>query len=372
MRGLEGKERPERPDRPNRPEMKVILIDPCNDERWDRFVESHPFGWICHLSGWKKVLENSFSHIKGNVLALEESHEIVAGIPIYEIKSWLTGKRLVSIPYATLSDPLIISKEHIEILLQALKEWKARKKFAFIEIRCLQSDSLTLNSFFYRTLYFKHHYIILDKSLEEIKKSCHRSCVRQRINRAEKSGILIKKGKDESDLRDFYKLYLMTRKRLFLPPQPYKFFKSIWDTFYLDKRIELLLAEKNQKAIAGLFLFKFKNRVSAECAGSNENFNDLSPNHLLFWKAIKMAHEEGFEVFDFGRTSPKSKSLMDFKNRWGTKEVDLPIYYYPKEIAINSDNRESSLGYTIVQKLCRITPYPFSQYLGQFIYRHLG
>ncbi|MEO0131215.1 MAG: peptidoglycan bridge formation glycyltransferase FemA/FemB family protein [candidate division WOR-3 bacterium] len=350
---------------------EVIFIDPCEDKRWDTFVENHPFGWICHLSGWKKVLEYSFSHIKGNVLALEESNKIVAGIPIYEVRSWFTGHRFVSIPFATLSDPLITSKEQRDILLPALIKLKISKMMDYIEIRSHLSDSLEYDGHFFKTTYFKSHYINLQRNVEEIRKSFHRSCVRQRIARAEKSGVSIKRGEEE-DLKEFYKLYLMTRKRLCLPPQPYKFFKSIWNTFYHDKKIDLLLAEKNQEAIAGLLLFKFKNRVSAECAGSNENYNNLSPNHLLFWEAIKIAHMEGFEIFDFGRTSPMSKSLMDFKSRWGTKEVDLPIYFFPKEKAIKSDDRENSLGYKIVQKLCRIMPYPYFQYFGQFIYRHLG
>ena len=84
----------------------VVFIDPVSDHRWDKFVESHPYGWLCHLSGWKKVLEKSFSHMRGYYPVLLNGSEIKAAMPIFQVKSWLTGQRLVSIPFASLCDPL--------------------------------------------------------------------------------------------------------------------------------------------------------------------------------------------------------------------------------------------------------------------------
>ena len=88
----------------------IIEIDPQSDPRWDQFVESHPLGLICHLSGWKQVLEESFPQMKGRYLAiLSDDNSIRAALPVFEIRSILTGNRLVSIPFATNCDPLISS-----------------------------------------------------------------------------------------------------------------------------------------------------------------------------------------------------------------------------------------------------------------------
>ena len=69
----------------------AIIIDPVKDPRWDKFVEGHPFGLICHLSGWKQVLEESFPHMKGYYLALlnHDNESIRAALPIFEVKSVL-------------------------------------------------------------------------------------------------------------------------------------------------------------------------------------------------------------------------------------------------------------------------------------------
>jgi lipid II:glycine glycyltransferase (peptidoglycan interpeptide bridge formation enzyme) len=134
----------------------------------------------------------------------------------------------------------------------------------------------------------------------------------------------------------------------------------------------LLLAKKDGNAIAGLILFKFKNRLSAEFAVSDESFRDLSPNHFLFWDAIKLAYNEGCEIFDFGRTSPKNKSLMDFKKRWGTKVVELPQFFYPQKEAEKAGCVEESWKYEAMSKLCEKAPDCIQEFIGNFCYRHLG
>jgi CelD/BcsL family acetyltransferase involved in cellulose biosynthesis len=164
----------------------------------------------------------------------------------------------------------------------------------------------------------------------------------------------------------------MTRKRLGLPPQPYVFFESLWTTFFESGRLSLLLAKKNGEATAALILFKFKDRVSAEIAASDERYRDISPNHYLFWEAIKLACEQGYRIFDFGRTSPNNHSLMDFKERWGTKVIDLHEYYYPRQLSEKFAEPEGSIRYKLIKNICRNVPTFASQCIGHFCYRHLG
>jgi hypothetical protein len=62
---------------------KISFIEPESDPRWDEYVAQHPHGWICHLSGWKKVLEKSFTHMKGYYPAIvDEAGTIKAALPV--------------------------------------------------------------------------------------------------------------------------------------------------------------------------------------------------------------------------------------------------------------------------------------------------
>jgi len=351
----------------------VILIDPIEDKRWDRFVEDHPFGWICHLSGWKQAIEKSFRHMKGYYFALVGGdNRIKAGLPVYEVKSRLTGNRLVSIPFATLCDPLISTSEDMSILFQRVLELSKKLESKHIQIGTILSHPLIQNKTFGVVGFYKHHYLPLNSNLEQLKKKFHRTCVRQRITRAVKSNLKTKLGKDESDLNSFYQIYLQTRKRVGRPLQPYRFFKNIWETYYPSNQIVLFLAEKDSRFIAALLLFKFKERVSAEFAASDQAYKNMSPNHYLFWEAIQLAHEGGYKIFDFGRTSPKNKGLMDFKRRWGTKVIDLPMFYYPKQEAEHTAQNEESRKFKLVSKICRDAPNFAQGIIGNFCYRHLG
>ncbi len=352
--------------------VEVAVIDPSADSRWDAFVESHPLGWICHLSGWKKVLEKSFKHMKGHYIVLLRNNNIRAALPVFEVRSWLTGNRLVSIPFATLSDPLVSDSDDMNELLKSAVSLSNKLSTSYIEIRTFASSLLMQDKQFGVQHFYKHHYLRFDTDLEQLKKTFDRTCVRQRISRAQKSNLKLKPGEHESDLQIFYKLYVMNRKRLSLPPQPYIFFKMLWETFSPLRRIEILLAEYRDKAIAGVILFKFKDRVSIEFSAHDEAYRNVSAIQFLFWEAIKAAYHGGYNILDFGRTSPKNKGLMDFKRRWGTKVVDIPQFYYPKEASQRNENRESSMSYKAIKKMCNKAPDFVLPHLGAFCYRHLG
>jgi hypothetical protein len=353
---------------------RVMRLDPTQDARWDGFVEKHSLGWVCHLSGWKTVLEKSFKHIKGYYFVITDNggESIRAALPVFDVKSWLTGSRLVSVPFATLFDPLVSSAEDMALFVDELIRLSGELKCSYVEIRTFQGGRLIKSNQLGESRYFKHHYLTLDSPPDQLRCGFHRTCVRQRISRAEKSDIRLKIGQDESDLMEFYKLQLLTRKRLSLPVQPYRFFKHLWDVFHPPDQLILLLAQKNGHFLAGLMLFAFNGRVSAEFAASDETYKEFSPNHFLFWEAIKMAYEKGCNVFDFGRTSPNNTSLMDFKSRWGCDMIDLAHFYYPGHITNEMGSREESWKYKFAANVCGGAPDALQKTIGHFCYRHLG
>lgn len=352
----------------------VRLIDPDQDHRWDDFVEKHPFGWLTHLSGWKKVLEESFNHMEGYYLALtDDTGEVIrAALPLFAVNSWLTGKRMVSTPFATLCDPLITTGKDMEELHGAVSLLSKGVGASYVEIRTHLSSSLVDDSDYGVQRFYKQHAIRLSPDHEKIRKTFHRSCVRQRIARAENSGLTVKTGDRDADLDIFYRLHKITRRRLHLPPQPYKFIRSIWKTFAPSQRVKLLLAYHNDQPIAGLILMQYKGRVSAEFSAMDDGFKDVSPIHFLFWEAIKSACCDGYDVFDFGRTSPLNESLMAFKSHWGAELLDLPQLYYPKQALEKFGTNENSAGSRLVKKICSFAPDFALEYIGNFCYQHLG
>ena len=354
--------------------ISVQILDPVKDSRWDRFVEGNPNGWICHLSSWQRVLENSFEHIKGYCLALVDSENnlIQAGLPIFHVKSWLLGNRLVAAPFATLFDPLAANDNHMKLLLGRSIQLARDLKSSYVEIRTLHTGPIFKGSGLEASLVFRHHYLDLNRSLDDVWKGFHRQSIRHKISKALKNNINVRVAESEDDLKKFYRLHLIARKRLALPPQPFKFFNSLWQNFYASGRLFLILASKNNTPMSGLICFRFKDRVSAEYLATDNQFLNLNPNHLLYWEAIQMAHGNGFSIFDLGRTSSFNTSLMAFKGKWGANVIDLPTFYYPPEVSKRMDRNEVSLKYKALKMICRNMPDSLQQVLGSFVYKHLG
>lgn len=352
----------------------VSILDPAQMHRWDDFVRSHPHGLIGHLSGWREVLERSFSHIKGFFLVLPDATggEIRAGVPLYLVSSLLTGRRLVSIPFATLSDPLVSSCADLEQLLGAAHNLRAEVKASRVEIRTLASAHLMADSGYRRVDIFKHHFLTLDAPVEHLLKRLHRTSIRSAVKHCEQNGLVLNSDCSEEALKGFFHLYVGNRKRLGLPPQPFSLFQNLRQEFAPSGQIKLLHAFFSGKPVAGLILFEFKNRVSAEFIGVDDRYKHLNPGHFLFWQAIRQARNDGYEIFDFGRTSLHNTGLMDFKRRWGTVVSDLPQFWYPANHTLSLENPEKSLKYCLIQAVVRKTPEGLLPFLGKLCYRHMG
>jgi peptidoglycan/xylan/chitin deacetylase (PgdA/CDA1 family) len=350
----------------------VIMIDPISDPRWDQFVENHPLGLICHLSPWKQVLEESFSHMKGHYLTLlNQDNSIRAALPVFEIKSIFTGNRLVSIPFATNCDPLISSNEDMSALLDTAIDLSIKLGCPKIEIRTLSSWPLIQDDRIGIMVHNKSHQLSLESTPEELINTFSRKA-RWTINQSLKKGFEHQLAESERDLNEFYHLYVKTRKRLGLPPQPYLFFQLLWEKFSPSRRISLLLVRYKGKLIAGLLMFKFKDRCSWDYLASDANFQNLNTNYFGVWEAIKLAHSEGYKIFDFGRTGINNEGLMSFKGRWGTKVMDLPQFYYPKRLCSSLSPPEESQTYNFIRQISKKTPDSMFRLMGSFLYRHLG
>jgi len=352
---------------------KITIVDPQNDPRWDKFVDDHPFGWIVHLSGWRTVLEKSFPHMRGHYLSLVDpvSNQILAALPFFEVRSWLIGDRKVSIPYATLCDPLVSNQEQLNSLLQEMINFSGRSSFTNMTVRMFLSSQIVRGMDRVADCFYKTHQLRLLDDPEETKKSFSRN-VRRKIKEMDTGDLNLRIGFGETDVSIFYQLYVKTRKRLGLPSHPHRLFNNLFDVFSPERKIALLFAENKGKAVGGLIVFKYKDRVSSEYLASDIAFRHMNIDYFLYWNAIAMACREGYSVYDFGRTALNNSSLLEFKRKWGTDELDLPQYYYSKDAHQESMNQESSSFYRLTSNLCKYAPDVVYSLIGKICYGHLG
>lgn len=344
----------------------VTPIDPTEDPRWDAFVMSHPEATVYHHSSWAKVIRTTYGH-EIVYLALEDDENRIWGIaPFIFIKSCLTGKRIVSLPFAAHCNP-ILPIDKFENILYFLLEHYA--DVDYIELKVVEKEGIKPPNGFVKRSDFVTHILNLEQSLEELFVSFHSTSVRQRIRKGEKKKLSLKLGENEDDLRQFYQLHSIVRKKHGLPPHPYAFFAQIWHTLRPQKMVSVPLIMCDNQAVSAAFILKFKDTFYFEQSATDPNYLKDCANQIMIWESIKLAHADGASYFDFGRSALINRPLIEFKERWNAKGVALSSYYYPE---CPSRDKETSPGRKVLSRINHILPISMLQLQGRLLYPHLG
>ncbi len=350
--------------------MQVKIIDPSKDRRWDEFVRSHPQGTVFHLSNWARVLQKTYEYIPCYFILEDSDKKIKAGCPFFLVKSWMTGDRLVCLPFTDVCFPLAISDEDIRSLFSTAIEKAKKEKADYIEVRGRHPDVFLRDLHFENHSYYKLFRLDLSQGTDSLWKGFQKS-IRRRIRGAERADLKIEKSKTEKDMKSFYLLNLATRKKRGIPPQPYDFFENIWRELILTRLAFVLLVKHKSTSIAGGVFFAHGDTIYYKFNASDRNYLQYRPNHFLMWHVIQYGCEKGYKFFDGGRTSPDNLGLVSFKRSFGMQETDLPYYYWPTVGGVTS-TKQKSLKYRMITSVMRRTPTTISRVAGKFFYKHLG
>src|SRR5215213_892093 len=87
--------------------MNVHAIDPLADSRWPQFVRSHPHASVFHTREWLDALQRTYGYTPVAYTTSAPGGNLHNAVVLCEVRSWLTGRRLVSIPFADHCEPLV-------------------------------------------------------------------------------------------------------------------------------------------------------------------------------------------------------------------------------------------------------------------------
>jgi hypothetical protein len=304
----------------------------------------------------------------------DEGGQIQAGLPVYTVKSWLLKDRTVSVPFATLCDPLISTKEEFNLLWPAIEATSGKHKSQRIEIRARRISSDCMPAPLTASARYKHHYLPLDKNTDALFRSFNQSCVRRRVEKARRAGVVVEERQDEQSLRVFHAMLVATRRRRSLPPMPFAFFQEMYRSLSPDN-VALYLAVHDGKPVGGLMALKFKDMWTMEYNGDADG-SPPGTNQFLCWETIQRAKSSGAGYYSFGRTSLDNASLLEYKSRWATVEEDLTDFIrVPGSPATRADESPKGVSMalrSIAKRFFQYAPPAVQRSLGDFCYRHLG
>lgn len=347
--------------------MTTYKLNPLTDSRWPQFVAEHPYASIFHTREWLNALHLTYGY-EPVVFTTSQGPDLYDAVLFCEVRSWLTGKRLVSLPFSDHCQPLADAVNLREIL-HSLHEQRERQQLRYIELRPVFGDSVPdMTDQFTRSKRFCFHSIDLRPDLETIYKGFHANCVRRKIKRAEREGILYESGRSDELLQKFRHLLLLTRRRHQLPPQPASWFHNILHC--LGDLITIHVVSKDSMPVASILTLTYKSSMVYKYGCSDAQFNALGGTSLLFWKAIQQAKSTGIEEFDLGRSSYDDPGLIAFKDHLGAASSELTYFRNPplRPRPVEQRQRVPSLPRQVLAHL----PDPIFAGVGQLLYRHIG
>jgi len=343
--------------------MNLEIINPIEYPDWDNLLIRNGDFSFFHSAAWAKVLKESYGYDPVYFVSIEAGRLSLL-MPFMNIVSPLTGRRGVSLPFTDRCAPFFLRKELLGDAVERATGYSKKAGWKYIEWR--DADYFPEGPYPWEVYYT--HDLNLMRTESELFTSLKDSN-RRNINKAIKEGVSIKIDRSLSSLKSFYRLNCLTRKRHGLPPQPFFFFKKVFDSVISKGYGIVVSAFHSNTMIAASVFFHFGVKVMFKYGASDMKYQNLRPNNLIMWEAIKWYRNHGYETLNFGRTELDNHGLLHFKRLWGAIESPLKYYRYDCKKKVYLQNIQR-MDFQI--KIFSLTPASILRILGRLFYKHIG
>ena len=309
--------------------MNVSFLKESNSKDWNQFIIENEGSFLQSFE-WGEFQKKLGKKIHRIVI---EDNNLLFQAQIVQERIFL--KDFLYIPYGPVFKKNITDEEKKESFNLLLKELQKQNSiFARIEPNDHLSD---ISNFHFedapkRIQPEKTLLLDLTKSESEIIDNFQQK-TRYNIRLAEKKGIKIR-FLNEYD-QTFFNLIKKTRERQEISSYNEQYYKNLFDFQSDDFKVNLVIAELDQRIIVASIVIFFGNTVTSLHTGSDYEYRQLKAPHLLRWRIIQEAKNKVYEIYDFwGINEEKYPGITYFKKGFSNYEFS---YGQGKDI-IFSDN----------------------------------
>src|SRR5687767_11913377 len=114
--------------------VSVYRLDPLQDPRWSTLVARHPRASVFHTRQWLDALRCTYGYQPVAFTTCAPSAELRDAVVFCEIQSWLTGSRLVSLPFSDHCDPLLNDPDQFASIRSHMQEQCSSARWQYIEL----------------------------------------------------------------------------------------------------------------------------------------------------------------------------------------------------------------------------------------------
>jgi len=344
--------------------LQLKIINPLSYDGWDKLLMSAEGYSIFHSQAWARVLHDSYQYHPLYFTIIDRGR-LSTLVPVMEVKSAVTGQRGVSLPFTDYCEPLVSDKIQFREILNLIIRYGKEAGWKYFELR--GGNGLQINTA--SSSYYYTHTLDLGQGEEEVFAK-YRDNTKRNIKKALKNNVQVAVHRSPESVQEYYLLHCLTRKRQGLPPQPFYFFKNIYEHIISKKLGFVVLATHQKRIVSGAVYFHFGKKVIYKFGASDMACQHLRANNLVMHHAIQWSIQNGYREFCFGRTEPFHEGLIRFKEGWGTQGHHLNYYKFDlrKDSFIQDGQKKNRDGYFIFREM----PVPLLKMAGNLLYRHIG
>lgn len=340
------------------------IINPLTDAWNDMLISANDSSFF-HTTNWANVLMKSYSYTP-KYFARIANDQIADLLPIMEVKSIITGKRGISLPFSDYCELVCSEKNGYKEILEFLKDYGNKAGWKYLELRAGEKIFPDVTP----SMRFYGHRLKLSEDYEDNFKQL-RGSTQRNIRKSLREGVKVRIDATKTAVEEFYRLNCITRRQHGLPPQPRRFFHHIYDCIISQGKGIVVLAAHEGNSVAASMYFHHGSKLLYKYGASDTIYQNLRANNLVMWEAIKWGCQNGFKEFCFGRTEQHNLGLVQFKMGWGAEQNT--IYYYKYDLrkgcfVSELPRQEESLSHKAFRKM----PVPVLKAIGNILYRHMA
>lgn len=312
-------------------ETSIPVISQLTDETaviWDNYVKSARYGLPLHLSGWRKILRDTYGYETKYLLARDPVH-IVGVLPLFYVPSFLTGKRAMTMPGA-------ICAEDQSIAVKLIEEAVKLSHDSGIDRILIQDSRQELPDNWPSESHHVYWLLELGQSEKELWDRLDGN-IRRQVRKARKNNLEVQIDRSGELLDPFYALFSKFTHQAGTPVFSRAFLYNIINT--MPDGFNIVVVWHDGRPIAGYFQLEMNNTIYGMWGAALGETLNLRPAYLALWEIMREGIESGFAYLDMGR-SPADSNASKFKGQWGG--TASPIY----QTIINNENKEPTQSLT--------------------------
>ncbi len=340
--------------------LHIEPLDASDAPQWDSFVTAHKDGTFFHLSAWARVLQRAFGH-RAHYLLAKQDGRIVGVLPLARVRSLLFGDALSSTPFCVYGGALADN----DLIRTALENHAAQLAEQLqVDHLELRNTVKTREDWPVKELYFTFRKQ-LDADVEKNMLAIPRK-QRAEVRAGIKKNLQVE---FDTDTRRLYSIYSTSVRALGTPVFARKYFDVLREEFGAACEISTIVHE--QKAVASLMTFWFRDEVLPYYGGGLPEARPLSAYDFLYWDLMRRACERGTRIFDFGR-SKLDTGPYRYKKHWGFEPQPLPYSYHLVRSKAMPNLSPTNPKYQPFIEAWKRVPLPVTQWIGPLVARYLG